>query len=156
MVTPNDLEARRELIQNAKKLAKQYRQLTGKPLGITGEVGEFVAADLLHLELTDARNPGYDAIGPDKRRIQIKSRCILPNAKPGQRIGSIRLDHEFDTVMLVLMDESFQPLEIYEAKISDVRVELEKEESKARNIRGSLGINKFKKIGSRVWPRNPE
>jgi hypothetical protein len=156
MVTPNDLEARRELIQNAKKLAKQYRQLTGKPLGITGEVGEFVAADLLHLELTDARNPGYDAIGPDKRRIQIKSRCILPNAKPGQRIGSIRLDHEFDTVMLVLMDESFQPLEIYEAKISDVRVELEKEGSKARNIRGSLGINKFKKIGSRVWPRNPE
>jgi hypothetical protein len=58
--------------------------------------------------------------------------------------------------MLVLMDESFQPLEIYEAKISDVRVELEKEGSKARNIRGSLGINKFKKIGSRVWPRNPE
>lgn len=95
-------------MQEAKKLAKEYRQLTGKPLGITGEVGELIAADLLHLELTVARNPGYDAIGPDGRRIQIKSRCILPNSKPGQRVGGIRLNHDFDTVLLVLMNEDFE------------------------------------------------
>jgi hypothetical protein len=83
MVTPNDLEARRELIQNAKKLAKQYRQLTGKPLGITGEVGEFVAADLLHLELTDARNPGYDAIGPN----QISLYTAKCQARPENRFN---------------------------------------------------------------------
>jgi hypothetical protein len=151
-----DLAVLRELIQDAKKLARQYRQFTGKPLGITGEVGEFIAADLLHLELTDARNPGYDAVGQDGRRIQIKSRCILPNSKPGGRVGSIRLNHEFDSVMLVLMNENFEPLEIYEANYSNVKFALEKEGSIARNVRGSLGINQFKAIGSSVWPHNSD
>jgi hypothetical protein len=153
MIKTVDLIALKKVIQKAKKLAKEYRQLTGKPLGITGEVGEFIAADLLHLQLTDARNPGYDAVGPDKRRIQIKSRCILPNAKPGQRVGSIRFKHDFDTVMLVLMNEDFKPLEIYEAKHDDVKFALEKTGSIARNVRGSMGINQFKAISSRVWPQ---
>jgi hypothetical protein len=156
MIDPVDLGALKRVIKETKKVAKEYRQITGKPLGITGEVGEFIAADLLHLELTDARNPGYDAIGPDKRRIQIKSRCILPNAKPGQRVGGIKLNHEFDTVLLVLMDENYEPLEIYEAKYADVKVELEKEGSISRNVRGALGVSKFKSIGSRVWSRNPD
>jgi hypothetical protein len=155
-MTPSiDSAALRELLDAAKKLAKQYRQLTGKPLGITGEVGEVIAADLLHLKLTDARNPGFDAIGPDGRRIQIKSRCILPAAKPGQRVGGIRLTHEFDTVMLVLMDEAFEPLEIYEANFTDIKAALEQPGSKSRNVRGALGISKFKKIGKKVWPFSP-
>lgn len=151
-----DLKALRIVIKEAKRNAKQYRLLTGKPLGITGEVGEFIAADLLNLELVDARHPGYDAIGQDGRRIQIKSRCILPKAKPGQRMGRIRLDHDFDTVLLVLMDEDFEPLEIYEAKYSDVKVELEKEGSISRNVRGTLGISKFKSISSKLWSRKPD
>jgi hypothetical protein len=146
----------RDIIQNAKKLAKQYRRLTGKPFGITGEDGEFIAADLLNLELLEARNPGYDAMGPDGRCIQIKSRCLLPNAKPGQRVGSIRLNHEFDIVMLVLMDENFEPLEIYEANREDEKAAMELPGSIARNVRGALSISKFKSIGSKVWPRNPD
>ena len=148
-----DLIALKKVMQKAKKLAKEFRQITGKPLGITGEVGEFIAADLLNLELMVARNPGFDAVGPDGRHIQIKSRCILPNAKPGQRVGSIRFKYDFDTVMLVLMNEDFNPLEIYEAKYSDVKFALEESGSIARNIRGSLGIRKFKSIGTRVWPQ---
>jgi hypothetical protein len=151
-----DIDVMRKLISQAKELAKQYRQLTGKPLGITGEIGEFIVADLLHLELTGARNPGYDAVGPNKRRIQIKSRCILPKAKSGQRVGMIRLSHEFDTVMLVLMDENFEPLEIYEANREDVKIALELPGSISRNVRGALSISKFKSIASRVWYRNPE
>jgi hypothetical protein len=156
MTPSSDLAVLRELIQDLKKLAKQYRQLTGKPLGITGELGEFIAADLLHLELTDARNPGYDAVGQGGKRIQIKSRCILPKAKPGQRVGGIRFNHEFDIVVLVLMDEDYEPLEIYEAKYTDVKFELEKEGSISRNVRGALGVSKFKSIGKRVWSRNPD
>jgi len=146
----------KELIRKAKTLAKQYRQLTGKPLGITGEIGEFIAADLLHLELTEARHPGYDAFGPGGEHIQIKSRCILPNAKKGQRIGRIRLDHDFDTVLLVLMAEDFEPLEIFEANFADVKAALEQPGSKSRNVRGSLSISKFKTIGKKVWPLNPD
>ena len=50
------------LLANAKVLAQQYRALTGKPLGITGEVAEYEASRILGVELTPARQAGYDAI----------------------------------------------------------------------------------------------
>ncbi len=94
-----DLNALRKVIQEAKTVAGRYRRLTGKPLGITGEVGEFIAADLLHLTLTQARQPGYDAISKDGRKIDIKSRCVLADSSRSQRVGRIRLDHEWDKVI---------------------------------------------------------
>ncbi len=81
-----DLDALKRVMQEVKKLAKEYHQLTGKPLGITGEVGEIIAAHLLHLELKVARNPGYDAIWQYVRLIHINSRLILPNSKLSQRV----------------------------------------------------------------------
>jgi hypothetical protein len=51
-----------EILRDAKKLAQEYRTLTGKPLGITGEVAEYEAARLLGVQLTPARQAGYDAI----------------------------------------------------------------------------------------------
>jgi hypothetical protein len=93
-----DTEKMKRLMEEAMGLAKEYRRLTGKPLGITGEVGEYRAATLLNLKLMDARQPGYDAIGEDGRRIQIKSRCVPNNKKSGQRLGGIKLKHEWDTV----------------------------------------------------------
>jgi hypothetical protein len=66
-------------------------------------------------------------------------------------VGGIRLNHEFDTVMLDLMDEDFEPLEIYEAKRSDVKIALELPGSISRNVRGALSVRKFKSIASRVW-----
>ena len=138
-------------IKAAKLVAKRYRQLTGKPLGLTGEIGEVLAADILKLKLSDARQPGYDAVSKDGRRVQIKSRCILLNAKPGQRVGSIRLDHDWDTVALILMDEDYEPLEIFEADRKSIERELRRPGSKARNERGALGIHKFKTISKRLW-----
>ena len=35
------------VLKQAKRLAQTYRQLTGKPLGITGEVAEYEAARIL-------------------------------------------------------------------------------------------------------------
>ncbi len=151
-----DIAALRSVIVDAKKLAKRYRELTGKPLGITGEVGEFTAAELKHLQLTGARQPGYDAIAPDSHRIQIKARCILPDSKNGQHLSSIRLKHDWDTVMLILLDGDFEPLEIYEAKRPDIERELTRPGSKARNVRGSLSVSKFKSIASLVWARPSE
>jgi len=138
-------------IEAAKATARRYRELTGKPLGITGEVGEVLAARLLGLKLADARQAGYDAVGSDGRRLQIKSRCILPNAKPGQRLGSIRLDHEWDTVALILMDQDFEPLAVYEAARTAVERELRRPGSRSRNERGALGVSKFKTIGQVRW-----
>ena len=156
MKKPFDLSTLDGTIEVAKTAARRYRELTGKPLGITGEVGEVLAARLLGLELADARQAGYDAVGCDGRRVQIKSRCILPNAKPGQRVGSIRLDHEWDTVALILMDQNFEPLAIYEASRSAVERELLRPGSKSRNERGALGVSKFKAIGELRWSRDDE
>jgi len=86
------------VLHKAKRLAQRYRQLTGKPLGITGEVAEYEAARILGVKLTPARNTGFDATEQKDgslRRLQIKSRCLLPNCKPGQRLGSIDIEKDF-------------------------------------------------------------
>ena len=49
-----------EVLRPAKSLAQEYRQLTGKPLGITGEVAEYEAARLLGVELTPARRASVE------------------------------------------------------------------------------------------------
>jgi hypothetical protein len=148
-----DLIALKRVIQQARQVAKQYRELTGKPLGITGEVGEFIAADLLGLELTEARQPGYDAIAPNGHKIQIKTRCVLPSTHISGRMGRIKLDHDWNTVILALVDIDFEPIVIYEALRADIERELTKPGSKARNERSALSISKFKAIAKIVWSK---
>nr|WP_240347108.1 hypothetical protein [Pectobacterium brasiliense] len=133
-------------------MAAKYKKLTGKPLGITGEVAEFYAAKLLGLKLMEARSAGYDAIGSDARKIQIKGRSLANSSKPGQRVGAIRLEHEWDSVILVLMDDVFSVKEMWEAYRPEVTSALLAPGSKSRNERGSLSISKFKQIGRKVWP----
>ena len=145
-----------EILDQAKRLAQEYYALTLKPLGITGEVAEYEAARILHLELTPARQEGYDAIernGNSIRHLQIKGRCVLPNSKPGQRVGSIDKRKEWDAVLLVLLDENFEATEIYEADRAAVLEALSEPGSKARNERGQLGISKFMTIGKPRWSR---
>lgn len=143
-----------EILASAKKLAQEYRVLTGKPLGVTGEVAEYEAARLMGVELTVARNAGYDAIRRDDgRTFQIKGRCMLPGCKPGQRLGSIDIGKEFDAVLMVLLDEHFDATEIYEADRQPVIAALTAPGSKARNERGALAVSKFKSIGRLVWRR---
>ena len=144
-----------DILQKAKKLAQQYRALTGKPLGITGEVAEYEAARILGVELTPARQAGYDAI--EKRngtnwRLQIKGRCLLPNCKPGQRLGSIDVKKDWNAVLMVLLDENFDAIEIHEAERTAILAAPTAPGSKARNERGALGVNKFKAIGKLGWP----
>lgn len=144
-----------ELLGEAKQLAREYYELTGKPLGITGEVAEYEAARLLGVELAPARTAGYDAVRKTrkgKQRLQIKGRCILPGAKPGQRVGGIKLTKEWDVAMLVLLDEHFEATAIYEADRAAVEAALLLPGSIARNERGQLGVNKFRAIGRRIWP----
>jgi len=145
-----------EILAKAKKLAQRYRVLTGKPLGITGEVAEYEAARILGVALTPARQAGYDATETRHGqvfRLQIKGRCLLEGSKPGQRIGSIDIKKEFDAVLLVLLDANFEATVIYEALREEVIAALTKPGSKSRNERGSLGISKFKSIGRVRWQR---
>ncbi len=142
-----------EILERARRAAIDYYELTGKPLGITGEFGEYLTAKILGLELADARSPGYDAVDRNGRKIQIKARSIPHRKKlTGQRLGSIRLDHDWDCVMLILFDEHFEPQAIFEAARAPLETALRKPGSKARNKRGALAVTKFISLGRRVWP----
>jgi hypothetical protein len=148
-----------EVLAEAKRLAREYYALTSKPLGVTGEVAEYEAANILHLDLTPARNSGYDATESidhnSIRGLQIKGRCVLPNCKPGQRVGPIDVTKDWDAVLVVLLDENFDATEIWEAERAAVLAALAAPGSKARNERGQLGVNKFKAIGKLRWRRPP-
>jgi len=142
-----------EILATVKVLAREYRQLTGRPLGATGEVAEYEAARLLDLKLRPARQAGYDAVDRDGRKIQIKGRCISAGSKPGQRLGRIDVSKPFDAVLLVLLDETFDAISIHEAQRADVLAALAAPGSKSRNERGALSVGKFKAIGRTVWDR---
>lgn len=145
-----------EILREAKKLAQEYRTLTGKPLGLTGEVAEYEAARLLNIELTPARHAGYDAIERSNgvtRLLQIKGRCLRPNHKRGQRLGRIDATKEWDAVLMVLLDEHFEATQIYEAQREQVLAALVAPGSRSRNDLGALGLSKFKSIGKLRWAR---
>jgi hypothetical protein len=104
-VDATDQNARvREILSIVRPLAAEYYRLTGKPLGVTGEVAEFIAAECLGLELAVARTAAYDAVrntsnGPV--HIQIKGRVYGEESKPGQRIGRIKPGAHCEIVLLV-------------------------------------------------------
>lgn len=144
-----------EILAATKKLAQRYRMLTGKPLGIAGEVAEFEAARLLGLQLVEARQAGYDATRLENgiaKKLQIKGRCIPPGATKGQRLGSIDIRKEFDGVLLVLMDEFYDATAIYEADRDQVVAAIIKPGAKARNERGALSVGSFISMARQVWP----
>ncbi|MEK6748168.1 MAG: hypothetical protein AABY83_03055 [Pseudomonadota bacterium] len=144
-----------KLISEARRLAVEFRAATGKPLGISNEIAEFDAARLLDLELCKERNGGFDAIGKKTprvgKRIQIKARAIFDENKSGQRIGQLKLDKEWDSVMLVIMDEKYLPVEIYEAPRSAVMQALSERPENNRNKRGMMSVARFKNIAHLVW-----
>ncbi len=143
-----------KLISEARRLAAQYRKTTGKPLGISSEIAEFDAADKLNLELCHDRPSGYDAIGKGVRegkRVQIKGRAVFDEKKSGQRIGQLKIEQEWDSVVLVIMDENYDAIEIFEANRDIIIDALNENKSSNRNKRGAMSLAKFKKISTLVW-----
>lgn len=145
-----------KLMSEARRLARDYRLAMGKPLpGISAELAVHDATRLLDLEVAPAGAGGYDAVGRGPRagkRIQIKGRAIFDEDKGGQRIGQLKTDQAWDSVMLVLMDENYEPAEIYEADRDDILEGADKT-SQSRSKRGAVSVARFKIIARRVWSR---
>lgn len=142
------------LLAQAKQIAQQYYRLTGKPLGITGEVAEYEAARILGVVLTRVRQAGYDAmeiVKGRKRTLQIKGRCLPKGCTPGQSLGSIQPEKEWDAVLMVLLDADFNATEIWEADRAPILAALSVPGSRARNERGALTVAKFKSLGKLRW-----
>src|SRR5216684_4611447 len=135
----------REILATVKPVAAEYYRLTGKPLGVTGEVAEYVAAEILGLTLVPARTVGYDALRGTER-IQIKGRAYAKDAKRSQRMSRIKLDAPCDTVLLVLLDNvTLEAREMWEATYDSVCECLRRPGSKARES-GALGVPAFKRL----------
>jgi hypothetical protein len=143
-----------KLIAETRRLAAEFRRSTGQTLPVSGEIARYDAARLLGLTLCDQRTGGVDAIGNNQRegqRIQIKSRVITREQKSGARIGQLNPNGEWDVVVLVILDEDYEPCEIYEAERDEVLKELSDQSSRSR--RGALSVSKFKIISWLVWTR---
>ncbi len=151
------LYAADKLIAQARALAAEYRRAMGKPLpGVGSEVAEHDARRLLSLEPAPDDAGGYDAVDPARggKRIQIKSRLLAGDARSSPRIGRIRLEQAWDSVVLVLLDEDYQPTEILELDRDELLEYIDRSSSR-RARRGVLSVARFRAIGRLLWtPEN--
>ena len=144
-----------KLISEARRIAAEYRRATGKPLGISAEIAQHDACQILHLEVAP-QGSSFDAIGTEGerkgRRIQIKGRAVFDESKGGQRIGQLKTEQDWDSLVLVVMNEEFETTEIYEASREDV-LQAMQDASSSRNRRGAMSLARFKRIAQMVWNR---
>jgi len=144
------LHAADKLIGEARRIAAEYRRTTGKSLGISSEISKHDGCYLLGLEPVNEQVGGYDAEDAEGNKIQIKGRVIFDESKSGQRLGQLKLEQDWDAVLLVLMDENFDTYEIYQAWRKDIIDALEEGN---RNKRGAMSVARFKNIAALVWTR---
>ena len=145
-----------KLIEETRKLAAEFRRTTGTMLPVSGEIARHDAARILDLTLCEPRTGGVDALGKGKRegqRIQIKSRILTQDSKPGARLGQLNTAGDWNTLLLVIMDEDYEPCEIYEAARTEIEDEIDEAAGTRRAKRGALSVAKFKNISWLIWTR---
>jgi hypothetical protein len=145
-----------KLISETRRLAAEYKRSTGQTLPVSGEIARHDAARILDLTLCEPRTGGVDALGKGERagkRIQIKSRIQTENPKSGARLGQLNTQGDWNTLLLVIMDEEYEPCEIYEAAREDIIDEVDEAAGTKRAKRGALSVAKFKNISWLVWTR---
>ncbi len=144
-----------KLISEARQLAAEYRKTTGSPLpGISSEIARHDAIRLLGLKAVE-NGSGHDALGTGVRegkRVQIKGRVIQDDNQRGLRIGQIKVDQEWDSVVLVLLDKDYEPYELYEVDRHEV-IDAGGDTSEKRSKRGSMTLARFLAISNLVWSR---
>lgn len=145
-----------KLISETRRLAAEYKRSTGQSLPVSGEIARHDAARILDLTLCEPRTGGVDALGKGNRegqRIQIKSRILTQDSKPGTRLGQLNTAGDWNTLLLVIMDEDYEPCEIYEAARADIEDEIDEAAGTRRAKRGALSVAKFRNISWLVWSR---
>jgi len=143
------------LINETRKLAAEFKRTTGTMLPVSGEIARYDVARQLNLTLNDHPNEGYDALTNEldqNLRVIIKSRVIGDRVKPGHRIGQINPNGKWDILILSLMNNEFEPVEMYQLAHDDVADALNGASEK-RGKRGAISVAKFKIISDLIWTR---
>lgn len=140
-----------KLMAEARRLAADYHKATGLTLPLSNEIARHDAMRLLDLQLPAEPIAGVDAIANGERaglKFQIKGRVMFDESKTRPRIGQLGFDGHWDVVVLVLMDEDYQPIELIEASrevLSGALAEIKP------NKRGAMTVARFRNLGRVVW-----
>ena len=140
------------LFQETRRLAAEFKRTTGTMLPVSGEIARYDVSHHLDLTLSNDHNCGYDAVGNNERdglRVQIKSRVIGDGVKSGHRLGQLNPNGNWDIVILSLMDDEFEPLEMYQLSRDEI-IDALNSTSKKHN---TISVAKFKIISELVWTR---
>jgi len=144
-----------KLINETRRLAAEFKRTTGTMLPVSGEIARYDVSTHLQLTLNEEHNCSYDAIGSNQRegqRVLIKSRVIGDCVKSGHRIGQLNTDGKWDIIIISLMDNEFEPMEMYQLSRDEVIEALPSSNDK-RGKRGAISVAKFKIIGDLVWTK---
>lgn len=134
-----------QLIENIIDLSLEYKKRFRKSLGVTGEVGEYKASQLLNFKRAPGNiNEGFDAVDLKGQRVQIKTRIYLRN---NERTSAFT-NFNFDYALLVLLSDRYEITQIYKANCKDIQKEIEEQTYK----RPALSISRFVKISSLIYP----
>ncbi len=145
-----------KLMAETRRLAAEYRKATGKSLPLSAELAVHDAVRLLGLDPAETDQMPYDALDPimdPPLRVLVKGRVIFDESKGGHRIGQLKTDKSWDDVVLVLMDEEYEPTEIYRADRDVIEDCLDETRESNRKNRGAMSVARFKIIGRLVWSR---
>ncbi len=139
-----------KIVAEARRVAREYREATGKTLPITAEIAVNDAIRLLGLNPANPGEQGFDATmsyRDETLKAQIKGRVIFNEKRGGHRLGQLKVAQKWDVILLVIMDSEFEPNEIYLAYREDIEDVL----NKGNNKRGAISLTRFKLIGELVW-----
>ncbi len=142
-----------KLITETRRIASEYRKATGKILPVTPEIAINDAISILKLSPNNDNSLPYDAVmerNGEQIRVQIKGRAIFNEKRQGHRIGQIKLDQEWDAIILVLMNDEFFPQEIYMSSRDDI-VDALDDKGATSNRKGAMTVARFKIIADLIW-----
>ncbi|MSR13780.1 MAG: hypothetical protein EXR86_04295 [Gammaproteobacteria bacterium] len=144
-----------KLMSEARRLATEYKKLTGKTRPLSAEIAINDAVRLLSLVPVTDPGLGYDAVqnhADRQERCVIKARVLFDPAKNAHRLGDVKLDKPWDTLLVVLMNASYETTEIYAVSREAVANAVAE---RAEHKKANLTIAKIKFIGALAWAREP-
>ncbi|MBI2024953.1 MAG: hypothetical protein HYT03_02630 [Candidatus Harrisonbacteria bacterium] len=131
-----------KIVKQAISAALEYEKLSGRNLGITGEVGELLVCKKLGLKLmADPRTAGYDAKDGRGKTYQIKARRANNNKG---RISTFS-KHQFHYAVLVTLDEKYRVIGLWRTTHNQLAQILLKRKRRDPSIR------EFKRISEKLF-----
>ena len=141
-----------KLIEQTRKLARDYRQTTGQSLPLTSEIARYDARRLLNLAEPPVEEAAVDAVamadGKVSQRYTVKGRAQVANDPSRARIGQLNTEGNWNFVLLVILDEDYCCESIFQASKETI-LNVLKDHPPAK--RGAMTVAKFKAIANCVW-----